>query len=263
MISVLKTACSGAVLRLTLNDDASRNSLSEAMLDAVESQLKLASADRSISVIIIAGDGVAFSSGHNLKQLSAHRVDADHGEAYFKVIFEQCARVMMAIAQHRCVTIAEVQGLASAAGCQMVASCDFAFANEHAKFCTPGVNIGLFCSTPMVALSRAVSPRHAREMLLSGDVYDASHAVRIGLVNKVLDSNSLTNYVSDFAARIAAKSQGAIDVGKPAFDAQAEMNLGVAYAHCSKLMVENFMNVSAREGVGAVLEKRKPVWPST
>ena len=263
MNAVLKTARDGAVLQLTLDDNASRNSLSEAMLGALETELKAASVDRSIGVVIIAAEGVAFSSGHNLKQLSAHRADADQGEAYFKSIFEQCARVMSAIAQHRCVTIAEVHGLASAAGCQMVASCDFAFANEHAKFCTPGVNIGLFCSTPMVALSRAVSPRHAREMLLTGDVYDAAHAKRIGLVNEVLDANSLTEYVSNFAEKLAAKSTGAIDIGKPAFDTQAEMNLDAAYAHCSKLMVENFMNASAREGVGAVLEKRKPVWPAS
>ena len=170
---------------------------------------------------------------------------------------------MMDVAQHRCVTIAEVQGLASAAGCQLVASCDFAFANEHARFCTPGVNIGLFCSTPMVALSRAVSPRHAREMLLSGHVYDATYAKRIGLVNDVLTANKLANYVSEFAARLATKSQSAIDFGKPAFDLQADMNLDAAYAHCSTLMVDNFMNASAREGVGAVLEKRKPVWPAS
>ena len=263
MNHVLKTARDGAVLRLTLNDDASRNSLSEAMLGALETQLELANADRSISVIIIAAEGVTYSSGHNLKELTAHRVDADAGRLYFESVFEQCSRVMMAVAQHRCVTIAEVQGLASAAGCQLVASCDFAFANDDAKFCTPGVNIGMFCSTPMVALSRSVSPRHAREMLLTGDVFDAAHAERIGLVNEVLAGSLLSNFVADFAAKIATKSQCAIDFGKPAFDAQADMNLDAAYAHCSKLMVDNFMTASAREGVGAVLEKRKPVWPAS
>ena len=262
MKQVLKTAREGAVLRLTLDDNASRNSLSEAMLEALHTELASAQKDRSVHVIVIAAEGAVYSAGHNLKELTAHRSDDDQGKAYFTRIFSACAEVITAIAQHRCVTIAEVQGLASAAGCQLVASCDFAFANEHAKFCTPGVNIGLFCSTPMVALTRAVSSRHAREMLLSGDVYDAAYALRIGLVNEVLPAAVLTEYVSAFATRASGKSQTAIGVGKPAFDVQAEMDLDAAYAHCSKLMVDNFMNASAREGVGAVLEKRKAAWPS-
>ncbi len=263
MSSVLKIARDGAVLRLTLGDDASRNSLSEAMLAALRFELDAAQSDRTVHVIIIAADGVAFSAGHNLKELTAHRDDDDLGEAYFKRIFGSCAEVMTAIAYHRCVTIAEVQGLASAAGCQLVASCDFAFASDNAKFCTPGVNIGLFCSTPMVALSRAVSPRHAREMLLSGEVYDAVYALRIGLVNEILPTALLTDHVTKFAIRIAGKSQVALAIGKPAIEMQADLNLEDAYAHCSKLMVENFMDAAAQEGVGAVLQKRKPVWPQS
>lgn len=262
MTDVLKAARDGAVLRLTLNDNTSRNSLSEAMLAALGDELSRAKADRTISVIVFAAEGVAFSAGHNLKELTGHRSDGDQGQAYFTRIFNQCSAVMTSIAEHRCVTIAEVHGLASAAGCQLVASCDFAFAGEHARFCTPGVNIGLFCSTPMVALSRAVSPRHAREMLLTGDVYDAAHALRIGLVNEVVSSESLSAHVNTMASKIASKSQTAIGIGKSVFDQQSDLDLRQAYARCSDVMVENFLNESAREGVRAVLEKRKAVWPT-
>jgi enoyl-CoA hydratase/carnithine racemase len=263
MSDVLKVSLDGAVLRLTLNDNPTRNSMSEAMLSALDRELKNAQDDHSIHVIIINAEGVAFSAGHNLKELTAHRADADQGAQYFTEIFGRCAAVMTAIAQHRCVTIAEVQGLASAAGCQLVASCDFAYASTSAHFCTPGVNIGLFCSTPMVALSRAIGPRHAREMLLSGEVYDASYALRVGLVNDVVEAEKLHDHVSVIAQKIANKSQNAIGIGKPAFDAQISLGLDDAYAHCSQVMVENFLQESAREGVGAVLEKRKPIWPSS
>ncbi|MDE2445977.1 MAG: enoyl-CoA hydratase [Alphaproteobacteria bacterium] len=262
MTTILKTARVGAVLRLTLNDTSSRNSLSEAMLAALESAVYEAQEDPSIGVIVFAADGPAFSAGHNLKELTAHRADLDQGAAYFAAIFSQCGALMSAISRHRCVTIAEVQGLASAAGCQLVASCDMAIASDHARFCTPGVNIGLFCSTPMVALSRAVSPRHAREMLLTGDIYDAQHALRIGLVNEVVQAADLTAHVQALAEKIASKSRRAIEIGKPTLERQSEMGLEEAYSVCARTMVENFMNEDAREGVGAVLEKRKAVWPS-
>ena len=263
MTDVLKVGRDGAVLRLTLSDNSTRNSMSEAMLGALGHELKKAEIDHSISVIVIDAEGAAFSAGHNLKELTAHRADPDHGEQYFTEIFQQCAMVMTAIAQHRCVTIAQVHALASAAGCQLVASCDFAYASTHAHFCTPGVNIGLFCSTPMVALSRAIGPRHAREMLLTGEIYDAAYALRIGLVNEIVDADKLNAHVLAVANKIAAKSQNAIRLGKPAFDAQIKLDLDDAYHHCSRVMTENFLQDSAREGVGAVLEKRKPVWPST
>jgi enoyl-CoA hydratase/carnithine racemase len=263
MSAVLKVSRDGAVLRLTLNDNPTRNSMSEAMLSALGHELQNAELDHSISVIIINAEGFAFSAGHNLKELTAHRADADQGAGYFADIFGRCAKVMTAIAQHRCITIAEVQGLASAAGCQLVASCDFAYASSTAHFCTPGVNIGLFCSTPMVALSRAIGPRHAREMLLTGEIYDAEYALRVGLVNGVVEVERLHEHVVAIAKKIASKSQNAISIGKPAFDAQLDLGLGEAYAHCSRLMVENFLQESAHEGVGAVLEKRKPIWPSS
>lgn len=261
MSSVLKVSLDGAVLRLTLDDNPTRNSMSEAMLGALGRELKNAEDDHSISVIIIDAHGAAFSAGHNLKELTSHRADADQGAKYFAEIFAACANVMTAIAQHRCVTIAQVHALASAAGCQMVAACDFAYASTNAHFCTPGVNIGLFCSTPMVALSRAIGPRHAREMLLTGEIYDAEYALRVGLVNGVFEAEELNAHVSAIANKIATKSQNAIATGKPAFDAQLGLGLGDAYAHCSQVMVENFLHESAREGIGAVLEKRKPIWP--
>jgi enoyl-CoA hydratase/carnithine racemase len=260
MTGVLKVQRQGAVLRLTLADDATRNSLSEKMIAALAQELDKATADQTISVFIIAAEGRAFSSGHNLKELTTHRADDDQGFSYFKNIFEGCAALMTTVAQHRCITIAEVQGLASAAGCQLVASCDFAFADENANFCTPGVNIGLFCSTPMVALSRSISPRHAREMLLSGAVYDAQYALRVGLINEVLPHDKLTSRVNAFANDLAQKSQIAIQYGKPAFEAQLHLGLKDAYADCATVMVENMMDQSAREGIAAVLQKRKADW---
>ncbi len=263
MTGVLKVHRQGAVLRLTLTDDATRNSLSEDMIAALILQLNEAADDGTLSVIIIAAEGNAFSSGHNLKELTQHRNDSDQGLKYFKKVFDSCAQLMTKVAQHRCVTIAEVQGLASAAGCQLVASCDFAYGSEHATFCTPGVNIGLFCSTPMVALSRSISARHAREMLLSGAVYDAQYAMRVGLVNEIVAQNVLIAHVDTKAAQLAQKSSAAIGYGKPAFDAQLNLSLEEAYAECTAVMIDNIMNQSAREGISAVLEKRKPDWSAS
>ncbi len=260
MTDVLKVDRQAAVLRLTLTDDATRNCLSEAMIAALVQQLDNATDDKALSVIIFGAEGKVFSSGHNLKELTQHRSDADQGFAYFKTVFENCARLMTKLAQHRCVTIAEVQGLASAAGCQLVASCDFAYANEQATFCTPGVNIGLFCSTPMVALSRSISARHAREMLLSGAVYDAQYAMRVGLINEIIAQDGLRAHVDMIAARIAEKSSAAIQYGKPAFDAQLNLGLEDAYGACTAVMIDNIMDRSAREGISAVLDKRKPDW---
>jgi enoyl-CoA hydratase/carnithine racemase len=259
MSAVLRTERQGAVLRLILCDQSSRNSLSEAMLSALHEALDV---DHDARVIVIAADGPAFSSGHNLKELTAHRSDADQGEAYFAQIFALCARVMTKIAQHPCPVIAEVDGLASAAGCQLVATCDLAYASDRATFCTPGVNIGLFCSTPMVALSRNVSSKHAMEMLLTGGVYDAAYAHRIGLINASLPQNQLSVHVMDTAQLIAQKSQGAIKHGKAAFHQQRLMGLEDSYSYCSAIMVQNMLEGSACEGLAAFLEKRKPQWPA-
>ena len=171
------------ILRLTLNDAATRNSLSEAMMAALRGALSEAAATPAVRVVVIAATGPAFSSGHNLKEITARRADTDGGEGYFSTLFRSCAELMLAIVRHPKPVIAEVQGLASAAGCQLVASCDLAIAADTAGFCTPGVNIGLFCSTPMVALSRDVAPKHAMEMLLTGDVISAGQAQHIGLMS--------------------------------------------------------------------------------
>ena len=218
---MLRLARSGAVLRIALNDQTSRNSLSESMMAALAKIFNEVETDSSINVLIIAADGPIFSSGHNLKELTARRADVDMGRAYFTKIFDQCATLMMQVATHRCVVIAEVNGLASAAGCQLVASCDLAYASDYARFCTPGVNIGLFCSTPMVALSRAIAPRHAREMLLTGDIFDSAFALRAGLVNGVYPQNDLTTQVMSLATRIATKSQRALGYGKPTYNIQS------------------------------------------
>jgi enoyl-CoA hydratase/carnithine racemase len=255
-MNLLKSERHGAVLRLVLADAATRNSLSESIMNELLEAVSAADA----KVVVIAAEGHVFSSGHNLKELTSHRADADKGEAYFTKIFGLCARLMKAIVASPCPVIAEVNGLASAAGCQLVATCDLAYAGDAAKFCTPGVNIGLFCSTPMVALSRNVASKHAMEMLLTGDVYDSTFAHRIGLVNEVVRPEGLTAHVMNVAGRIADKSSVAITLGRPAFYQQRSASLEESYAHCAAVMVKNMLEGEAREGVAAFIEKRKPVW---
>jgi enoyl-CoA hydratase/carnithine racemase len=230
------------------------------MMAALQEALDEAAADKAVRVIVIAATGPAFSSGHNLKEITAHRTDPDKGAAYFAALFERCARLMLTIVRHPKPVIAEVAGLASAAGCQLVASCDLAVASETARFCTPGVNIGLFCSTPMVALSRNVTPKHAMEMLLTGDVLDAADAARIGLVNRVVPANELGDAVMALAAKIAAKSMVTVKTGKQAFYRQLDMPLEEAYAHTARVMAENLLARDAEEGIAAFIGKRTPQW---
>ncbi|MFN4142956.1 enoyl-CoA hydratase [Aestuariivirga sp.] len=250
----------GGVLRLTLNDPGSRNSLSEAMMAALQEALDGAAGDRAVRVIVIAALGPAFCSGHNLKEISARRADPDRGAAYFAGLFDSCARLMLSIVKHPKPVIAEVAGLASAAGCQLVASCDLAVAAAGARFCTPGVNIGLFCSTPMVALSRNVAPKHAMEMLLTGDVFSAEEALRMGLVNRVVAENALSETVSQLAAKIASKSMVTLRTGKEAFYRQLDLPLDEAYAHTARVMTENLLQRDAEEGIAAFIGKRPPQW---
>jgi enoyl-CoA hydratase/carnithine racemase len=244
------------ILRLTLNDAATRNSLSEAMID----ELHDAIGDPNARVIIIAANGPAFSSGHNLKEITAHRAEADEGATYFKSLFDKCAKLMLAITQHPCPVIAEVDGLASAAGCQLVASCDLAIGTDRSTYCTPGVNIGLFCSTPMVAVSRVMSRKHAMELLLTGEVFPAADALRMGLINRVVTHNELRTVTADLANKIASKSSAAIGIGKQAFDAQLEMPVVDAYTFMAKIMADNLLISDAREGIGAFIGKRHPKW---
>lgn len=248
------------VQRLTLDDPGTRNSLSETMMAELQTALNSAASDRHVRVIVLAARGPAFSSGHNLKEITAHRTDADRGAAYFSTLFETCATLMTTLVRHPKPIIAEVQGLASAAGCQLVASCDLAIAADNAGFCTPGVNIGLFCSTPMVALSRNVLPKHAMEMLLSGDVITAGEACRIGLVNRVVPDVKLRSSVDELARKIASKSMVTVKTGKEAFYRQIDLPLEEAYTYTARVMAENLMKRDAEEGIAAFIGKRPPQW---
>ena len=245
---------------LTLNRPEARNSLSEALITAVTESLAEIAADKRIRVVVLAADGPAFSAGHDMKEMTARRSDADRGRAYFKQLMDACSTMMQAIVHLPKPVIAAVQGPASAAGCQLVASCDLAIASSAAKFATPGVNIGLFCSTPMVALSRNVSRKHAMEMLLTGDLISAEDAQRIGLVNRVVAPGTERDEALKLARQIASKSTLTVKIGKEAFYRQIEMNLADAYRYTSDVMVENMLARDAEEGIGAFIEKRTPTW---
>jgi enoyl-CoA hydratase/carnithine racemase len=261
MTDFVRIDITNGVARLTLNDEATRNSLSEKMMQGLLAALSRCDADKSVGAIVIASTGKVFSSGHNLKELTAHRGDSDDGLAYFEKIFGLCAKMMLAVSHHRCAVIAEVDGLASAAGCQLVAACDLAYASERAGFCTPGVNIGLFCSTPMVPLSRNLSSKHAMELLLLGEVKDAYFAARAGLVNAVIGQNELPHHVADIAEKIAMKSKAAVKYGKRVFHDQRALDLQQAYLLTAAVMVENMLDGAACEGLDAFISKRHPNWP--
>lgn len=248
------------VLRLTLNDMVRRNALSEAMLEQLAAALDEASGNPDVRVIVLAANGPAFCAGHDLKELTAARAAPDRGRALFVRVMSTCAGVMQAIVASPKPVIAEVGGVATAAGCQLVASCDLVVAAETARFCTPGVSIGLFCSTPMVALSRNVSNKHAMEMLLTGDMVSAPRAAEIGLVNHAVAADELTGVTMSMARQIASRSQMTLATGKQAFYAQREMSLADAYAYASDVMVDNMLAQDAEEGISAFLEKRPPAW---
>lgn len=245
------------VLTLTMASPPA-NTLSERMLDDLNAAIVHAGDD--VRVIIIGAQGRLFCAGHDLKEMTAHRQDEDRGRAYFEEMMGRCAELMKAIVRSPKPIIAKVQGLATAAGCQLVASCDLAVASHDAKFCTPGVNIGLFCSTPMVALSRNLGRKQAMEMLLLGDQVSAENALAFGLINRVVEPAELDEAARDMAEIIASKSSHVLKIGKQAFYEQAEMKLSAAYDHCAAVMVENMLARDAEEGIGAVLEKRNPVW---
>ncbi|MGE5367204.1 MAG: enoyl-CoA hydratase [Betaproteobacteria bacterium] len=250
----------GGIAILTLNRPQARNSLSEALLEALGEALSAIAHERAVRVVVLGANGPAFSAGHDLKELNAHRSEADRGRAYFKHIMGLCSRVMQQIVTLPRPVIASVHATATAAGCQLVASCDLAVASQAAKFATPGVNIGLFCSTPMVALSRNVSRKHAMQMLLTGDVIPADEAARIGLVNEVVPAGQEHAAAIKLAEKIAAKSTAIVKIGKEAFYRQAEMSLADAYDYASQVMVENMLARDAEEGISAFIEKRDPKW---
>ncbi|MCV2866978.1 enoyl-CoA hydratase, partial [Defluviimonas sp. WL0075] len=248
------------ILRLTLNDPRRRNALSEAMLGALGAALAEAGTNPAVRVVVLAANGPAFCAGHDLKEMTAGRAAPDRGRAYFTRVMAMCSGVMQAIVTCPKPVIAEVTGIATAAGCQLVASCDLAVAAETAQFSTPGVHIGLFCSTPMVALSRNLGNKHAMEMLLTGDMIPAARAAETGLVNRAVAPDLLGQTVLEMARKIAAKSSMTLATGKRAFYAQREMPLAEAYDHASAVMVENMLARDAQEGIAAFIEKRTPKW---
>jgi enoyl-CoA hydratase/carnithine racemase len=249
----------GAVLRLVLNR-APAHPLSMAMIGALQDALDRAAEDRGVRVIVISAPGHVFCAGHDLKEISAHRDDADKGRAYLHELFAACERMMRTIVLHPKPTIAMVDGIATAAGCQIVASCDLAFASSRATFCLPGVNTGGFCTTPLVAVSRAMHRKHAMQMALSGEAISAETARGFGLVNEVLAPEELGERVAGFAAKLASRSPIAIAEGKRAFYRQLDLPLAEAYAHASAVMVEHFMTRDSEEGKRALFEKRPPVF---
>jgi enoyl-CoA hydratase/carnithine racemase len=247
------------ILRLTLQNPPA-NALSIALMRMLLDELQVAREDNAVRVIVIDAAGKLFSAGHDLKEMTAHRADADRGRAFFEKTIRLCAELMQAIVHHPVPVIAAVDGLATAAGCQLVASCDLAIATDSSAFCTPGVNIGLFCSTPMVALSRNVSRKQAMEMLLTGETIDAATAKEFGLVNRVVPQQYLNQIVRKYAQTIVSKSPLTLKIGKEAFYRQAEMGLADAYDYATRVMVENMLARDAEEGIGAFIEKRRPEW---
>ena len=250
----------GAIELLTLNRPAQRNSLSEALIDALQDAIDDISSDRDVAAVVIAANGPVFSSGHDLKEMTAHRADDDGGRAYFTGLMDKCARMMLSIQRCPKPVIAAVEGVASAAGCQLVATCDLAVAGATARFATPGVNIGLFCSTPMVALSRNVSRKRAMEMLLLGEMLAANDAADYGLVNRVVPEGEALAGALDMADVIASKSTATVAIGKQAFYSQLEAPVAEAYAEAAEVMVRNMLYRDAEEGIGAFIGKRKPEW---
>jgi enoyl-CoA hydratase/carnithine racemase len=252
---LLEQPGAGGVLRLTLNRPDARNALSVALMQRLTEALGDAAKDRDTRLVVIAGAGPAFCAGHDLRELRA-----DPRRQTYEQIFALCSELMLSIVRLPKPVIAEVHGVATAAGCQLVATCDLAIAAEEARFATPGVNIGLFCSTPMVALSRAVGRKAAMEMLLTGAMIDARRAREIGLVNRVLPASELGAAVNKLAGEIAAKSAFTVAIGKEAFYRQAELDLAAAYRYAAEIMTTNMLAADAEEGIDAFIEKRAPVW---
>ena len=253
------SALDQGILRLTLANPPA-NALSLATMAALKAELDRAREDSAVRVVVLGAHGKVFCAGHDLKELTAHRADADRGRAFYERTFAECSALMQAIVACPKPVIAEVDGLATAAGLQLVASCDLAIASHEASFCTPGVNIGLFCSTPMVALSRNVARKQAMEMLLTGETIDAATAREFGLINRVVPREYLTQVTSKYAQTIASKSPLTLKIGKEAFYAQAEMGLAEAYAYTARVMTDNMLARDAEEGIGAFVGKRKPQW---
>lgn len=252
---------SEGIATITLNRPASLNALSEDMLAALQAALDQIAADRTVRVVILRGAGAHFCAGHNLKEMTARRQDADGGSAYFNTLFATCSKMMMSITNLPQPVIAQVQGIATAAGCQLVATCDLAIAADTARFATSGVNIGLFCSTPMVALSRNVTQKQAMEMLLLGEFQPAEKAAEIGLVNSVVPQADLSAATRAMASKIVGKAPVAVKIGKQAFYNQVRMGLAEAYAYTGAAMADNMMARDTERGIAAFIAKEAmPDW---
>lgn len=258
--SIVQQTRDGAIATLTLNRPNARNALSIGMIAAMQSAIDDVSADPSVSVVILAGSGPGFCAGHDLKELTSHRSDDDRGREFFAETMRVCAQMMQSIVRSPKPFIAAVHGIATAAGCQLVATCDLAVAAQSARFATPGVNIGLFCSSPMVALSRNVSRKQAMEMLLLGDMLPAADAKEFGLVNRVVADDKMMAEAQAMARQIADKSPLTVAIGKEAFYQQLECNLTDAYDLAADVMVRNMLARDAEEGINAFIEKREPKW---
>jgi enoyl-CoA hydratase/carnithine racemase len=258
--TLLESESRAGVLILTLARPETRNSLSQAMIEAMQGAIDAASQDAALRAVVVTAKGTAFCAGHDLKELTAHRADADGGRAFTQLLMHQCSKLMRSIVQCPKPVIAAVEGTATAAGCQLVATCDLAVASETARFATPGVNIGLFCSTPMVALSRNVTRKRAMEMLLLGEMLSAREAAEYGLVNRVVPAGTAMDEALKLGGVIASKPPATLAIGKEAFYRQIEMSLADAYDYAADVMVENMMHAESKEGIGAFIEKRTPDW---
>lgn len=260
MDNLVLTTQTNGVFNITLNNPESRNALSVAMLSTLSEALTQAKESPDARAIIMSANGPVFCPGHDLKEITAARQNEDRGQAFFTETMRQCSSVMQQIIYHPLPVIADVRGIATAAGCQLVATCDLAIATYEASFATPGVHIGLFCSTPMVALSRNIHRKCAMEMLLTGEPISAETAKNIGLINKAVSATEIDATLSWYTDRIASKSSMTLKTGKEAFYNQAQMSLQDAYDYCSNVMVENMLKYDAEEGINAFIEKREPEW---
>ena len=259
-LSLVKVVILGeGIVEIKLNDPSHQNTLSEKMIDELQSTFDDLR-DGSSRVLILSSTGKVFSAGHDLKELKAARSNPDQGKKYFQFILKKCSTLMQTIVNHSKPVIAQVEGVATAAGCQLALSCDLVYASSSSRFATPGVNIGLFCSTPMVALSRNISSKNSMEMLLTGDLISAEEAEQKGLINKCLAERELEDHLLEKAKKISSKSSTTLKIGKKAFYRQIEMPLDKAYEYASQVMVENMMDQDAKEGIEAFLEKRPPSW---
>jgi enoyl-CoA hydratase/carnithine racemase len=251
----------GAVATLTLNRPDRLNALSEELMTALQAELDRIAAEPATKVVILKGAGRAFCAGHDLRQMQGKRQAPDGGRAYYMALFAQCSALMTTIPRLPQPVIAEVHGIAAAAGCQLVATCDLAVAAETAQFGVNGINIGLFCSTPMVALSRNIGRKQAFELLTTGEFLSAERALELGLINRAVPEADLAAETRALAAKVTSKLASAVRVGKRAFYEQLEMTLDAAYDHTGRVIAENMLHRDTAEGVQAFLEKRPPDWP--